>query len=202
MGQTNFLSIFAPNFLSKVKTWLTGKYVEDEDTASQNIPVGKWVIWKGQMCQTKTAITTGDTLSSANLDVQDDDGAVNALNSNLKTYTESEQVIGTWIDGKPLYRKSKVIRNVSTTPVNIAMELSNIDLFVNVSMMLRDSTSSHNWRPIPWTFNAEMAAWSGGFYITSSGTLCMQLGTSLDDADTVVIIIEYTKTTDTATITT
>lgn len=88
MAQTNFLAIFAPNILAKVKTWLTGKYVEETDTASQNIPAGKWVTWKGQICRTKTAITTGDTLSSTNLDTDEEGSLNNSLVNFDSSYTE------------------------------------------------------------------------------------------------------------------
>ena len=71
-----------PGFAKRVKSWLTGKYVENGSTASQNIPAGKWVTWKGQVCKAKTAITTGDTLSATNLDT-DEEGA---LNSNSQYY--------------------------------------------------------------------------------------------------------------------
>ena len=41
--------------------------VEDGDTASQNIPAGQAVIWKGTICTASSAISSGDTLSASNL---------------------------------------------------------------------------------------------------------------------------------------
>ena len=41
--------------------------VEDTDTASQAIASNKYVIWKGDVCKSTSAISEGDTLSSSNL---------------------------------------------------------------------------------------------------------------------------------------
>ena len=41
--------------------------VEDTDTASQAIASNKYVIWKGDVCKSTSAIYEGDTLSSSNL---------------------------------------------------------------------------------------------------------------------------------------
>lgn len=87
--------IIFPGAIKRLKQFLTGKYIEETNIASQNIPAGKWVIWKNQMCQAKTAITTGDTLSSTNLDTVGDEGAVNALNSKVGTCIAGELTYGT-----------------------------------------------------------------------------------------------------------
>lgn len=41
--------------------------VEDTDTASQAIASNKYVIWKGDVCKSTSAISEGDMLSSSNL---------------------------------------------------------------------------------------------------------------------------------------
>lgn len=58
-------------------------YVENTDTASQNIPNRSYVIWKNSPYQASTAISIGSTLSSSNLTAISSGGISNDLNSNL-----------------------------------------------------------------------------------------------------------------------
>lgn len=111
--------------------------------------------------------------------------------NNYTTYSTSEKVIGTWINGKPLYRK--VFNNISITS-------SNTDLVDTQSMGISEvtkiygalSTSTGAIFPIPLTdssSNFSVIFWSGyairGRASIGSGTLvnCW-------------VAIEYTKTTD------
>lgn len=63
-----------------------------------------------------------------NLTTQDKTSIVNAINEvnqndiNKSTYSTSEQVIGKWINGKPLYRKT--ITFTTTIPVDTALEIN------------------------------------------------------------------------------
>ena len=52
--------------IEDVKTSLA--YIENGNTASQNIPAGAYVIWKNNAYKTNQAISSGDALSSTNLD--------------------------------------------------------------------------------------------------------------------------------------
>lgn len=69
-----------PWIVKKLKLGLA--LVEDGDTASQNIASGKYVSWKGNMCQASSAISSGDALSSSNLTAVEG-GALNALNEKI-----------------------------------------------------------------------------------------------------------------------
>ena len=67
-------------------------------------------------------------------------GAINEVNTNdirRSTYTTSEQVIGKWIDGKPLYRKI-VSGNVpqSDNYPTVATGITNLDKVVSISLLL------------------------------------------------------------------
>ena len=46
-------------------------------------------------------------------------------------YSTEEQVVGTWIDGKPLYRKVVIIDNPSN---KMTFSIANIDEAINVIM--------------------------------------------------------------------
>lgn len=58
-------------------------YVENTDTASQNIPNGSYVIWKNSPYRATTAISIGSTLSGSNLSAISSGGISNDLRYNL-----------------------------------------------------------------------------------------------------------------------
>lgn len=63
--------------------------VEDTDTASQAIASDKYVIWKGDICKSTSAISEGDTLSSSNLSAVND-GVGNDLSQAIANLSPSE----------------------------------------------------------------------------------------------------------------
>ena len=115
--------------------------------------------------------------------------AGNAANADLKdmnVYSTEEKIVGTWIDGKPIYRKCYKI--------TLATGLTTIDTIANVDTYLGCKgsyiSSSNNKLNIPWVgpnteYTDVLIDTSGNVRTTSSltGTNC-------------VIVIEYTKTTD------
>ena len=62
-------------------------YNEDGNTASQNIPSGSFIIWKGHAYTANGNITSGDTLQSGTNLTPVPDGIANALNSKIATIT-------------------------------------------------------------------------------------------------------------------
>lgn len=110
----------------------------------------------------------------------------------LPTYSTTEQVIGTWIDGKPIYRK--VLTGTSaagTTNVNV-LALS-IDFMVNAHITIHNSGNSS------WVFDS---------YVQTSGSDSFNLYMSADRSVIYLrsgssyafgqywLTLEYTKTTD------
>lgn len=67
--------------------------------------------------------------------------------SNRINYSTSEQVIGTWIDGKPIYQRTFVlstginlISNGVNLPSSITSELTDVDLFVGAEAVRHTSS--------------------------------------------------------------
>ena len=58
--------------------------VENTNTATHNISAGQYVIWKGDLYTASSAISSGATLSDANLTAVSG-GGLNALNSNINS---------------------------------------------------------------------------------------------------------------------
>lgn len=121
------------------------------------------------------------------------------INKNKENYSTEEQVIGTWIDGKPLYRK---VINISSTHGNGDYDLGLPDTIDYITGRLLDYKTNRNdtqtivggneyWSGdsdrvcialfrIPWIFNFRPY-----IYITSSYILF-----------DIHFVVEYTKTTD------
>lgn len=75
-------------------------YTERGNTATQNIPLGKYVLWKNNPCISIASISNGDTLSSSNLlaldhgivdnllqTVNSQANAINTLNGKIENHT-------------------------------------------------------------------------------------------------------------------
>lgn len=102
------------------------------------------------------------------------------------TYSTSELKVGTWIDGKPIYRKvgtgTSEVGNVS-----INMGLSNIDTITSFKGVYNSTY------PIPYATD------TAGFTIEAyrSGTdIVVKFGSNITANKSFLIVVEYTKTTD------
>lgn len=105
-------------------------------------------------------------------------------------YSTEEQQVGTWIDGKPIYRK--VIPTSLTAGINSITAPSNIDTFVTLRGMEKESGGAQ--APIPKAHNSTFAYQIGMYY--SGGYIYIEVGSNLTNITSAYIICEYTKTTD------
>lgn len=115
-------------------------------------------------------------------------------NTTNDTYVEEETVIGTWIDGKPIYRR--VIPNLTTssgikyTPVgfefDIIIRIDFISKYTDsssgtIQMFDKDFNYRENSRYLTYYQNGRIICNSNGSYTNNIG----------------ILILEYTKTTNT-----
>ena len=112
----------------------------------------------------------------------------NAINELVKdVYSEEEQVIGTWIDDKLIYRK--VINAGSITWNNntktIEVKLGSLDTLVNCDLWICYADSG-NWYK-NWDILGNITVNKDEISITANGFATFSK---------VIIILEYTKTTD------
>lgn len=109
-------------------------------------------------------------------------------------YSTDEQKIGTWIDGKPIYRK---VVNFGNLPNNnskkVTISIANVNLVTKL-YGVRKNVSEYS--PLPMYY-------SGNYYETlvlnhNDNTINgITIRTGSDrTSETAIIIIEYTKTTD------
>ena len=114
------------------------------------------------------------------------DGWTEVTNIQPEIYSSNETICGTWIDGKPLYRKVFYRTSNLSSPLDIAHGISNLG-YIKVDGWL--STTTTNTPPF----------YSSGtdFFrvFRNEGYLCARYGTGIT-ASSITFIVEYTKTTD------
>lgn len=105
----------------------------------------------------------------------------------MSTYSTEEQVIGTWIDGKPIYRRYIEV-DCNTSGDTTYTHNSNIDNLVNIygQCIIANQTIK---RILPYISN------SGNFKFSSYDNQTITFTSSWDNSK-FFGVIEYTKTTD------
>jgi hypothetical protein len=112
-----------------------------------------------------------------------------------ENYSTGETIIGTWINGKPLYRKVIVLGSITVNSVTSqtleSLNITNVsDIFVNVSKSFVKN-SSNEIRPLPGAINT-----SNINYVYCTNTRLYRYCTDNTLNGTWNICLEYTKTTD------
>lgn len=119
---------------------------------------------------------------------------LNDIPSTLDIYSTNEIIVGTWIDGRPIYRKTINVGSASgnfTHPHGI----SNLDIIVNsYGNFLQGGTYRE---PLPKTTYANASeGWGAHIDDFTNTTFSLHFGTGIGTATKVFVILEYTKTTD------
>ena len=114
--------------------------------------------------------------------------------NNYENYATTEQRIGTWIDGKPLYRKvvSMTVPTTSTNGTAVDGETtigSNIDVsFVEFGYIILNQNK--------WTLPASLDEYYTTTFTNAGNTLKIRNALTVFSGKTAYISILYTKTTD------
>ena len=116
-----------------------------------------------------------------------------------QSYSTEEQIVGTWIDGKPLYRKVILKDTLSSGSINLGID--NVDFFKVTDFQFTRKTQSGG------IVNNTSAYWYSAndyvqyFYMKNGIFFTFSNGYTENSFSNFVIVCEYTKTTDAATIT-
>lgn len=107
------------------------------------------------------------------------------------TYSLEEQVVGTWIDGRPIYRKVIVTTTPSTANswIDVPIGTDNIKEYISYSARFEISGLTYFADIFEDSTHKFMA-------VAKSDAIAMMVGTSSWGSKPVTLIIEYTKTTD------
>lgn len=115
------------------------------------------------------------------------------LDSN-SVYSTTEQVVGTWIDRKPIYRKVVLINSISGTNVNEIAVPTNIDTMLpNVCGIVYDNSGNGYFINYNNVYNTGQDI--GAFYYKTHNCISIKQYAEFN-INNGYIIIEYTKTTD------
>lgn len=112
-------------------------------------------------------------------------------------FSTDEKVIGVWTDGKPLYQKTVNLSIPSDytagTTISLASGISNLAYGMIVSGRIKIGDNGNN---LPLNYNANDAyAYCS---ITGDGTIIRYKSSFADSHISLIVTIQYTKTTDTA----
>ena len=117
---------------------------------------------------------------------------LNDIPNTLDIYSTDEKVIGTWIDGRPIYQKTLDIGSASGNS-NISHGISNLDMITNAyGSFLQSGTYRQK---LPKIVNGN-TAWSADFADFTDTSFSLSIGSAIGTATKVSITLEYTKTTD------
>lgn len=114
--------------------------------------------------------------------------------ANLQNYVSAETVIGKWINNKPLYRKIYTIAALpNATSLNVALNISNLE---NIVKLEGTATNSGHTVFFPLPFYRNDSTLGIEMYGTNTNIVIVT-GTDRTEL-TAIVIVEYTKTTDSA----
>lgn len=117
----------------------------------------------------------------------------NMFMSEGSNYSTDEQVVGTWINGKPIYQKTIDFGYLPNNTVKtVAHNISNLDWVVDAKGIAYNG--SGGYRSIPILYNTTYASYNTAFLVRLAD---IQLEVNNDmSAFYAYITIQYTKTTD------
>ena len=112
-------------------------------------------------------------------------------------YSTEETKIGTWIDGKPLYRKTIIYTSgfVIGGEKVFTHGIANLDEVVSYKAKYLRSDDTTQFIP---TIHSDMQKWASGIYDFSHTSFTLYVGSLNNDftINKLIITLEYTKTTD------
>ena len=115
---------------------------------------------------------------------------VSDAEKNFNKYSTTEEVVGTWIDGKPLYRKV-VKGNITATDQTLFVVNANIDTMVFISGY--DCPDGTYY--FPFNYAQTGSTYKSIFYKKDTDTIEFR-SNSYNPGEVYVVVLEYTKTTD------
>lgn len=116
--------------------------------------------------------------------------------SGGEVYSTEEQRIGTWIDGKPLYRCVFLVTSPASSGDTAILALDPTIEVKKIDGMLYTSEDDASISPVNFSHSdgASIACW----FKQSSHVINMRVGVEVQTKRPVELYLEYTKTTDTA----
>ena len=127
----------------------------------------------------------------------------NLKSSTYDTYSTNETVVGKWINGKPIYRKTMEFSNLSAGENSIPHGIADVDIIMvdRGHSFATNGTYSELWQIGNTNSSASnFSQFSVSLVWTTNSMFDVYIGSGLASRlPKLIITFEYTKTTDTAT---
>lgn len=156
----------------------------------------------GTVYEVEPEVVTGTTPTSAENLKKMEDNAENAINEGIldaNTYSTTEKRIGTWIDGKPLYKKViefGALPNATTKRVNHGIsDIKNVVSATGIAKRYVPSTQTYHWQPLPLVYQGTSSSFNASVGVSST-QVSVACDNDRSDFTESYIYLEYTKTTD------
>ena len=135
------------------------------------------------------------SITSSSTDIQYPSAkAVKEYVDKKQTYSTDEIVVGTWIDGKPIYRK--VINFGSLPNANFKNVAHGIENFEDMTKIIAiGKTTDGKCYPIPLVGNGSVFSGATATMRVDATNIIIATTTNIS-SHTSIVILEYTKTTD------
>lgn len=156
-----------------------------EYTAGANIQISE-----------ENVISATDTTYTAGANIQISENNVISASGGGVNYSTEEQVVGTWIDGKPLYRKTVIKSGTISQRETISLGIANVE---NIFLVSDASNLNNGETPLPLITGTDNNNNTGGFFdIQQSDTsFLFRIGSGMvGNVENAIITVQYTKTTD------
>ena len=146
------------------------------------------IVYKNIQLEKGSTKTSYEEYFEPNIYVKDSNGEFQDVEINKNNYSYGEQIIGTWIDGKPLYRR---VYDVGALPSangykSVALYINNLDTVTNLRGMMHRPSDNYRF-VIPYS--------EVNIYMDNNDKFTIH-STVNRSAFNGIVIIEYTKTTD------
>ena len=143
----------------------------------------------------KQAMGTQPSIPNVNKVTDSDMNQIKYAINDSTSYSNTEEVVGTWIDGKPIYRKviTHTISDTTATNVTIATNISNMETLVN-ARGVGNFIFESNKIAMPLTFY-NSGGWNS-YHVIQNGTNITYQKAENWPVTELHFILEYTKTTD------
>ena len=116
--------------------------------------------------------------------------ADNIVGQPKTKYSTEEILVGTWIDGRKIYRK--VYSGKGDVPREVPVD--RCATVIDMRMMVKNKANNGSWRTVPWLYDTMDNTWVAGFYMDSlRKVVVMQLKNNMASAYWWHLIIDYCK---------
>lgn len=121
--------------------------------------------------------------------------SLKATESSYHNYSTDEHVVGTWIDGKPIYEKTLILNNqyLSSGFTDILHGIDNIDMYVDLKGNYKNLSNSNSL--LLSHMNTNGLHLSIGAWCENKTTIRISAGSSMSGNYNIYLTIQYTKTT-------